>query len=263
MKKLKKHIISLEGDFPDQSASTVEGANKVEGGSVIYKFSAKGVLIWLIVVTLIFNSIGVIGRGIEYLMGIKETTPVVHLFHVAEEGNLTTWFSALLLLVCCMLLALIATVTKCQGKRYWRHWGVLSGLFFYLSLDEAAAIHELAIEPLRALFNTAGIFYYAWVIPAIVLLAVLAIFYAKFLRDLPRRSSVLFMVAGIIYVFGAIGMDMAVGVIITRQLPRLFEPALITIEEMCENFGVILFIYALLLYIKSHIHVSRFQFQVV
>jgi hypothetical protein len=228
-----------------------------------YQISSKSILLWLIIFTVALNSIGAIGRGVEYLLGIEETTELVRLFHVAEEGNLTTWFSSMLLLFSSILLAIIATGTRVQAKPYTWHWAGLSVVFFLMSLDEASRIHELTIAPLRSLFNASGIFHYAWVLLAIPFLLAVGVAYLGFLRHLPRDSRFLFLLAGGLYVLGAMGMDMVSGYFISHQAaPRLLEPILITVEELLENVGIVVFIYALLSHIRSHSQVSEIQLHI-
>lgn len=229
---------------------------------VYYQISIRKISLWLTIITLVLNFLGVIGRGIEFLLGIEETTEIVRLVHVAEEGNLTTWFSALLLLISSILLGVIASANHQQGKLYVKHWSALAGIFLLMSLDEAARIHELTIEPLRSLFGASGIFHYAWVLIAIPFLFILAVTYWKFIRDLQKRSRLLFILSGVVYVTAAMGMDMVVGYFISSgSPPRLLEPILITIEELGENLAIVLFIYTLLSHIKSQMNISEITFR--
>lgn len=252
---------SFKGANTNPISSSTKSAMKGEINSLEFKISPGKVTLWLTVITLLLNFLGVIGRGVEYLLGIEETTEIVRLVHVAEEGNLTTWFSAMLLLVSSLLLTLNAKANHTQGMPYVKHWIFLSLIFFLMSLDEAARIHELTIEPLRALFNASGIFHYAWVILAIPLLVGFALIYAKFIRDLPGKSRLLFIIAGIVYVSAAMGVDMVVGYFISSDsTPRLLEPLAITVEELFENLAIVLFIYALLNHIKSYMKVNVVNF---
>jgi hypothetical protein len=137
-------------------------------------------------------------------------------------------------------------------------------LFFALSLDEAAGIHELVIGPLRSLLNASGVSHYGWVLPAVPVLVVLIAAYSGFLRHLPRDSRLLFLVAGALYVIGVIGIDMAAGYFVDREAaPRLIEFALTTVEELVENVGIVTFIYALLFHIRSHLKVSQILLHLV
>lgn len=78
--------------------------------------------------------------------------------------------------------------------------------------------------------------------------------FRKFIFSLPFRTKALFILAGAIYVGGAIGMESIGGYI--ADTPGLHPAAYAvaaTIEELLEMLGVIIFIYALLSYIKSQL----------
>ncbi len=233
---------------------------RTKGGAFKYEILTRSVLKWLLTITLILNGISFLGSGIEFLLGIKQTTPLVHLFHVEEEGNIPTYYSALLLLSSAILLAIISHFTHVQNKPYFKHWLILSVIFFYLSVDDAAAIHELIIPPLRNFFNTTGVLFYAWVIVAIPLMALFFLAYVKFLRDLPRDTRIMFIVSGALFVFGSAGLDMAAGYVVTHNLwIHIIEPALMIAEELLENVGIVLFIYTLLSYLRLHLVTSDIQ----
>jgi hypothetical protein len=132
-----------------------------------------------------------------------------------------------------------------------------------MSLGEAARIHELTFEALDPFFTTSEVFRYIWVILAILLLSFAVLTYANYLNHLPRKTRVLFIISGIIFVLAAVGLDIVGGILISRNsVPRLLEPFLITIEELVENLAIVLFIYALLSHIKYHMEISEIKFQV-
>jgi predicted permease len=108
--------------------------------------------------------------------------------------------------------------------------------------------------PMQKLFNTSGLLYYAWYIPYGVILLILIIVYAKFLFKLPKKVKSLFMLSGLIFVFGAIGLESISGFYDELIGQQNFEYcALYTIEELFEMCGVAIFIYALLLYISDEV----------
>jgi len=95
------------------------------------------------------------------------TKSFLPLFETAAEANIISWFSSLLLLIAGALLLLIARVETHSADTYARHWKILAWVFFFLSMDETASLHEELIVPLRNAIGTSGIFYFAWVIVAI------------------------------------------------------------------------------------------------
>jgi hypothetical protein len=123
----------------------------------------------------------------------------------------------------------------------------LSFLFVYLSIDEAVGIHELTIAPLHDALGTGGVFYFAWVIPAILLLGAMGLAYLNFLRHLPGSVSRLVLSAAAIYLVGALGGDIVGGHWVDRHGAQNLTYALMTqVEESLETFGLALFIFALL-----------------
>lgn len=226
------------------------------------KISIRKLITWLAIITLVLNGIGFVGRAVEHFLGYKETTEFVRLFHPAEEANITSWFSSLLLLFSAILLAIIAREKKTYDDPYRRHWFFLSLIFFYISLDEAAAIHEISIKPLRSLFGADGIFYFSWVIIAIPILLLLALLYFRFVFALPRSTCYEFILAGSIYIMGALGMEMLGGYFIHKKVLGIdIYPFEITIEELLENIGIVIFIYSLTSYISSQLEPKKISIE--
>lgn len=198
----------------------------------------------------------VAGQFSKYVLGYPRLLGFVRQFDFNSEANIPTWYSSSTLLICSLLLALIASAKKIEGDRYVRHWGVLSFIFLFLSLDESASIHEMA-NKLRPLLQVSGFLYFAWVIPyaAIVLIFVLA--YLRFLLALPAKTRLLFLLAGSLYVGGAIGIELVEARYVSFYGESIIGQdmmfAVMTIvEEFLEMLGIVVFIYALLSYIRLH-----------
>ena len=224
----------------------------------VISISFKKFIILLVTIVLSLNAISFVGRTVEYLMGIKHTTAFVRIFHIGEEGNITTWYSALSLLFCAILLAIIGYAKKETADPYIRHWNILAVIFLYLSLDEAASIHEIAIAPLQSMFNASGIFYFAWVIIAIPLVLLFLVMYLKFLKHLPQITCRLFIISGMLFVIGALGLELVEGYFWSQEITRwgLIVPLLTTVEEFLEMLGIVVFIYALISYMKTYMEMS-------
>jgi len=203
----------------------------------------------------------VLANTAGYLLKFLPSNPMVNNFTLVNldfEANIPTYFSSLLLLGSGVLLALIAGYKRKRKEPYFLHWAFLAIIFTCMSLDETASMHELLTPYLRSMFNASGIFYFAWTIPGIVFMLAVLLLYARFVLYLPKKTKLLFVVAGILYVMGVIGMEMVGGLYFTTYgRDNLAYGMLTTVEETLEMFGLILFVYGLLDYIcfqKMEIH---------
>lgn len=214
------------------------------------KISTKKIVFWLYGLVFALNMVGFAGRVIEKLLGYNNTV-LVRFFDVTEEANITSWFSSTLLLISALLLFLIARKKHLETDRFARHWSFMSVVFLYLSMDETARIHESTIKPLRDIFNATGIFYYTWIIIAIPLIIVLAVVYLKFFLALPPSTRNQFFMAVVIFLSGALGFEILGGLFYDVEMSGVHLLSfIVTIEELLENLGVVVFISALFTYIK-------------
>jgi hypothetical protein len=165
-----------------------------------------------------------------------ETT--VDLLSLSYEGNLPTWYASSLLLLCAAMLAKIAEA----AQAFRRHWWGLAGGFAFMSLDEAVELHE----HLGGLFGTGGVLYFDWVIPAAAVVAVVGALYLGFLRALPPRRQRWFVLAGALYVGGAVGAELPLGWWTERAGTESAGYVLIDwLEETLEIAGASVFLLAL------------------
>ena len=163
-----------------------------------------------------------------------------------RELNIPTLFSALLLFSISILMKkLYAT----SGRESPRDWLLLSRIFFFLGFDEAIQIHEIFIIPgfrqyLHPMLGS------TWVIPYGLLAIFLAYHYRFFLKQLPRDTSVRLVAAGLIYIVGAIGMEIIGSHLIQTEIIKWqgFSYGMITgTEETLELLGLITAINALII----------------
>lgn len=221
-----------------------------------YKLDPHKLALFLGIVSLYLTIQSLMGEYImENILSSESDSIIISLidlFSVNAEGSMPTWYSSLLLFFSAVLLAYIATVKQRSQEHYRYHWMGLAIIFCYLSLDEAAAIHEILSDPLQTLFNTSGYLSFGWLIVFVPLVIIFAVIYLRFLFHLPLRVRNLVIVAGSLYVGGAVIVE---AISANRwsldggvSFPYL---AIATVEEMFEMLGVIVFIFALLSYIVT------------
>ncbi|WP_319370801.1 hypothetical protein [uncultured Ilyobacter sp.] len=217
------------------------------------------VILCLFFILLFFN---IITGYFKFILGHPYVYGTVPLFDFDSENNIPTYFSSFILLFSAILLKIIALFEKKNRNPFSCYWSFLSVVFLFLSIDEASSIHELFILPLREEFNLSGIFYYSWIILGIIFVLILLIFYYRFLFDLPKETRNNFIVAGAVYLMGAIVFEMIGGYYIDLNPGKELVYSVITsFEESLEMIGIIIFINSLLRYIEKKIYEINFSFK--
>ncbi len=193
------------------------------------------------------------------------------LFYLDEEANIPTWYQSSTLLLCALRIRYIAWVKQSQGQPYVTHWRVLSIIFAFLSLDELASIHEMAARSIREGLGTGGFFYQGWVLPGLIFVGLVTVAYTPFVFSHRGRTRWLLILSAVLYVGGALGLEMVGGYIIDKKGPETISTTTIpekagqpsddqikniqsttyvlvmTTEEFLEMMGVLVFMYTLLL----------------
>jgi hypothetical protein len=179
----------------------------------------------------------------------------IALFNLDREGNIPTLFSSVTTLLCAGLLAVIATARKRQEKREYLYWAGLAIIFLFLAVDDGAAIHENIIRPLRTALHTSGVLYFAWVIPYGILVIAVGLIYLRFLFTLTVKTRYMIILAGILYVGGALGFELIGGYWTTLYgQENLAYELITTCEQTLQMSGILVFIYALMSFIASELN---------
>ena len=222
-------------------AMTEAQAAPAEGGGTVLSLTERALRRWLIgaIAVLLAGQIGVVYSTLVF--GHDSMQGILWLFTFGRESNIPTWYTAVLLLASAGA-AFLCLQADGAGRRR-RYWTGLVIIFLYLSVDEAAEIHEL-VGRLATFIKATGVLYYRWVLPFGLLALAIGCVYLRFLFLLPRDVALLFFVGGVLYVAGAIGFEI-LGALEAeafryRNLPMLVY---VTIEETFEMGGPSLFLY--------------------
>lgn len=176
-------------------------------------------------------------------------------FYVDLEANVPTYFNTVILFIPALLLGIISAWKHSIKDKFKIHWIGLTLIFLYLSMDEAAALHERLIKPVRAILHIyEGWFYFAWIIPGIAAVTLFGLSYIRFFINLSNKFKALFFVSLTIYVGGIIGGEIVSGYFAQLTGLNNFTYAMFTsLEESLEYIGASLLIYSLLIYIKDYL----------
>lgn len=201
------------------------------------------------------------GQYSAYFMGQSQEYWFVEEFNLNAENNIPTYFSALLLLAASALLGVVALVGRRFDHPYEGHWWGLSTIFAFLSIDEIAALHGRLNTPLRTLLDADGLLYYTWVLPGMTFVLVFGIAYLRFFWHLPGRQRVLVALAGILYVGGALGLELVGGWHVSHNGYTIYFVVLAHTEEILEMSGIAIFVYALTEHLSGLVRGVRVFFQ--
>lgn len=177
------------------------------------------------------------------------------LFDLNKENNVPTWFTSLLWQVsalCCYLLSRVdpGRTGRIRNAVFWVAFGCIA---LFLSLDEVAEIHEGVGDIIDA--HAANLPVYGWIFYGVGVVAAAGLFFGRFILTLPRDIALTIILAGAVFVTGAIGFE-SLGALVELGTLKQFPAGLswgksIAIEETFEMGGAVLLIAAL------HTHLKR------
>jgi len=209
------------------------------------------ILTWATAIVMLLNVAVLSSRvltGHGHLLGFGS------MFYVGEESNVPTWYSSCLLLLCSALLWVIASASKRAHDGRSRWWSVLSVVFLLMSIDETATIHERIGGLCEHVFGTHFFRDFGFVLPGAILVLITTLVFLRFVLSLPPATRKLLILAAVLYAWGASGMEAVSLGWTARHSPALpMYSFLVTIEEVFEMSGVLVFIYALTSYIARHL----------
>ena len=200
------------------------------------------------------------------------------LFDMDLEANLPLFFNSLLFFIAAGSFHACGLVAG-TSKRW--HWSFLALIFVFLGIDEGSQIHERfllwSLRIMKVQDGSEGLLHYAWVVPYGLAVLLLGSVLIGFLLKLPGRTRNGLMLSAVVFLSGAVLLEM-VGGSIAEPLEKLpvsqatmdALPCLVyppgqcnlylskvyvgsyMVEESCEMLGLILCIYILMRVLEDH-----------
>lgn len=192
------------------------------------------------------------GQFFHFVLHHDRVMGLIRDFDLDEEANVPTWFESTTLVLAAALLEVAARVRRSVGDNRWLCWRILACGFLFMSLDECASIHNRFELPVRMLRNVPAFRAFSWVVPGSVVVVLLFAFFLRWLRTLPVRTRNGLMLAGIVYVAGAVGLEAVGGIeAMTVGMDSWTYVLTYTLEETMEMAGCLLLIVTMLGYLRS------------
>lgn len=205
----------------------------------------------------------VAGQASRFFLDHPNVKGLVPLLYVDYERNIPAFFSmCLLFLASLVTLAITVQQKKHRRPHVWK-WATLSFGMLFMMYDEGFQVHENFTLPVREMIggDAFGLFYFAWVIPGLILVAGLGLYFLRFLIWLPAVTRKRFIFAGCLFVGGACFVDIAGGYYAENWGTDHWNYSLLaTLEEGMEMGGIIAFISACLLYARESFAEIQFRF---
>jgi hypothetical protein len=98
-----------------------------------------------------------------------------------------------------------------------------------------------------------------WVLPYALIAALVAVFYWRFFHDLPEITRTYFILAVSLFMVGALLLESMVGFLAESSRWRSWK-IIVTLSELLENGGILVFIYALTAHLRSRVTTFRIRF---
>ncbi len=222
----------------------------------------RPVMVVLVIAWVVIVAANALSRWLGWTIELSPLrAQVLFVFATGGEATLGTWFTIVMMLGIAVLAVLavhIGAGERAVGSRWWRSWYGLAVVFIAASIDEQAQLHEILVVPMQRLFGiTTGPLLLAWVIPALGLVVVLALVFARFVIALPRRTRLWLVSSTGLWLFGAVGMEMVDSA--TFELLQSLGPVaelrakevLYAIEESIEMLGIMMLVSTLLVHARD------------
>ncbi len=174
-------------------------------------------------------------------------------FDMNDENSVPQWFTLVVWLAIAAGSFLASRLAARRDERWL--WNVIAFIALLSSLDDAAAIHESVLGLLHlAVFDEAPatLVRNAWLIILPFVLAGLGWVLFWTARLLPRRTTVLMAVGGVIFIMGAVFIDSVINTVSPRSFME--QGVLAGAEGGLQLVGSIIILYAVADYLERHHH---------
>lgn len=258
----REHPVHSSSPSPTTSPSQRSASVGERLEPAVFELCARKTSRFMACTILTLIALHVFSALLDYGFGYERQGGLRWLTSLDMEQNPQTWYQAISVFVCGVLLLGIGALERARAAARSGYWFSVAALFFFLSMDEMGELHERMSGPLRKLFGSEGVLLYAWVLGWGAALVVIAITHFRWLLALPAATRGRFLLAGVLFVTGAIGGELVESAIFSRHqtFHHLGYEVAVVIEELLEMTGILLFTRALLLHLSLHARELTFRF---
>ena len=212
------------------------------------------------VLAIVIATLTVIHAGVQICWKTQSCGPATspinqfgYLFDLNSEASFPNWFSTVQLFAVAVCLGFQAAIERVRGAASLAWWG-LAAIFVVLSFDEAVDLHGL----LRDITGSPIIpgtksMWFNWVVQGSVIFVAVAAVYVRWVLALPSKTRNFFILAGAVYTFGALGLEMVGGIVVDDTFLNATYLYVSTAEEVMEMTGILIMLYAVLQHLGQYV----------
>jgi hypothetical protein len=225
---------------------------------VILTLTPNGISKFLLRIIGCLLILNLISNYLKWVLGYNTGLGFVPLFDFDQEYNIPTFYSSLAILFSAALLWFIAKDNNKQTKEQSHYWKKLCFVFIFIGIDELTSIHNQFGRLAGLLTNITQIEQYLspsrlWIVVYGPLLLIFFLYFIKFFVNLPKQIRNSFFMAGMIFIIGAIGLELLGDrYMFFHDKADIYYGLISTLEELFEMFGIVLFIRTLVYYIHTY-----------
>lgn len=210
-------------------------------------------MVWIVVAIIVIHAYVILTDDLD-LIGEEF---IRRLADLDSEAAVPTWISTMLMAAAAVL---CWTESRLADPGQTRRWAWLGFGFFILSIDEVAGLHGSMRGPVRRLLDIDNPLFYGWVLPAIMVMAVAAVYFYPLIPTLPTKVRRRILIAGTAFVVGAIGLEMVGGVLAQSGMRGGWTYFMVsTIEELVEIISVFYFVDTMAMWFAERGTAARFM----
>ncbi|GHU07426.1 hypothetical protein FACS189431_1970 [Alphaproteobacteria bacterium] len=226
--------------------------------NVTMKVTRRKLAIGLLATMVVLLALHLVFRTIEY--DNWDLYELAGLFDMDSEISIATWYSTtILLFVPAAILFYIGWKKRAAHEKFAWSWFLVSAMFLFLSIDDAAMIHEklgtinrlVGVQDLLNAINP-GVFAWSWWVIYLPIAIILAIILGNWYLSLPRRTKFLIAGAAFLAVAGQVGMEI-VSSYTTLATGEYIGPVWRGLQKFVGRLGLSMFLFAVVDYYLSYI----------
>lgn len=224
-------------------------SEKSQKNQVPIRLSIRRIVIWGVFILLFLNLGNALAIWSLHVARLNFAMGIIPLFGFDREANFPTMVNAGWLQLSGFLAFVIARSNPDPGRA--RRWLGIALILWFLSVDELCMLHDNVSLVLHERFSTDGLLAWPWVIVYGVLTLSVAAFYLRFFFTLDRKLQIGLGVAAVLYVGGAIGMEMIAAQHLGNDAEDVRYAIYYTIEENLEIIASMLTAIVLMRFLRE------------